>query len=44
VSTDGPALSSQYTGGSGIGSITPSVYNPESDGPPVFHSGVFTGD
>jgi hypothetical protein len=32
------------TGGSGIGGITPLVYNPESDGPPVFHSGVFTGD
>ena len=44
VSTDGPALSSQYTGGSGIGRITPLVYNPESDGAPVFHSGVFTGD
>jgi hypothetical protein len=44
VSTDGPALSSQYTGGSGIGRITPLVYNPESDGPPVFHSGVWTGD
>ena len=44
VSTDGPALSSPYNGGSGVGSITPLVYNPESDGPPVFHSGVFTGD
>jgi len=44
VSTDGPALSSQYTGGSGVGRITPLVYNPESDGPPVFYSGVFTGD
>ena len=41
---DDPTISSQYTGGSGIGSITPLVYNPESDGPPVFHSGVFTGD
>jgi hypothetical protein len=39
-----PTISSQYTGGSGIGGITPLVYNPESDGPPVFHSGVFTGD
>ena len=39
-----PAISAQYTGGSGIGGITPLVYNPESDGPPVFHSGVFTGD
>ena len=44
MSTDGPALSSQYNGGSGIGRITPLVYNPESDGPPVFHSGVWTGD
>ena len=44
VSTDGPALSAQYTGGSGIGRITPLVYKPESDGPPVFHSGVWTGD
>ena len=41
---DDPAISAQYTGGSGIGRITPLVYNPESDGPPVFHSGVFTGD
>jgi hypothetical protein len=41
---DDPTISSQYTGGSGIGGITPLVYNPESDGPPVFHSGVFTGD
>ncbi len=32
------------TGGSGGGRITPLVYNPESDGPPVFYSGVFTGD
>ncbi len=39
-----PTISAQYTGGSGIGGITPLVYNPESDGPPVFHSGVFTGD
>ena len=39
-----PIISAQYTGGSGIGGITPLVYNPESDGPPVFHSGVFTGD
>ena len=37
-------ISAQYTGGSGIGGITPLVYNPESDGPPVFPSGVFTGD
>ena len=37
-------ISSQYTGGSGIGRITPLVYYPESDGPPVFHSGVWTGD
>jgi len=44
VSKDGPALSSQYTGGSGAGRITPLVYNPESDGPPVFHAGVWTGD
>jgi hypothetical protein len=44
VSTDGPALSWQYNGGSGVGRITPLVYNPESDGPPVFHSGVWTGD
>ena len=44
VSTNGPALLSRYTGGSGIGRITPLVYNPESDGPPVFHSGVWTGD
>ena len=41
---DDPTISSRYTGGSGIGRITPSVYNPESDGPPVFHSGVWTGD
>ncbi|MCY3016177.1 MAG: hypothetical protein NT171_16015, partial [Planctomycetota bacterium] len=41
---DDPAVSAQYTGGSGIGRITPLVYNPESDGPPVFHSGVWTGD
>ena len=39
-----PTISAQYTGGSGIGRITPLVYNPESDGPPVFHSGVWTGD
>jgi hypothetical protein len=39
-----PTISAQYTGGSGGGRITPLVYNPESDGPPVFHSGVFTGD
>jgi hypothetical protein len=41
---DDPTISAQYTGGSGIGRITPLVYNPESDGPPVFHSGVWTGD
>ena len=41
---DDPTISAQYTDGSGIGRITPLVYNPESDGPPVFHSGVFTGD
>ena len=41
---DDRTISAQYTGGSGIGGITPLVYNPESDGPPVFHSGVFTGD
>ena len=41
---DDPTISSQYTGGSGGGRITPLVYNPESDGPPVFHSGVWTGD
>jgi hypothetical protein len=41
---DDPTISAQYTGGSGIGRITPLVYNSESDGPPVFHSGVFTGD
>ncbi|MEI6352218.1 MAG: hypothetical protein WCP06_14070, partial [Verrucomicrobiota bacterium] len=41
---DDPTISSQYTGGSGIGGITPLVYTPESDGPPVFHSRVFTGD
>jgi hypothetical protein len=41
---DDPTISSQYTDGSGIGRITPLVYNPESDGPPVFHSGVWTGD
>jgi hypothetical protein len=41
---DDPAISAQYTGGSGGGRITPLVYNPESDGPPVFHSGVWTGD
>jgi hypothetical protein len=41
---DDPTISAQYTGGSGIGGITPLVYTPESDGPPVFHSGVFTGD
>ena len=31
---DDPTISPQYTGGSGIGGITPLVYNPESDGPP----------
>jgi len=41
---DDPTISAQYTGGSGIGRITPLVYNPQSDGPPVFHSGVWTGD
>ena len=41
---DYATISAQYTGGSGIGGITPLVYNPESDGPPVFYSGVFTGD
>ncbi len=41
---DDPTISAQYTGGSGIGGITPLVYTPESDGSPVFHSGVFTGD
>ena len=41
---DDPTISAQYTGGSGIGHITPLVYNPQSDGPPVFHSGVWTGD
>jgi hypothetical protein len=41
---DDATISSQYTGGSGIGGITPLVYTPESDGSPVFHSGVFTGD
>ena len=41
---DDPTVSAQYTGGSGIGRITPLVYNPESDGPPVFHSGVWTGE
>ena len=39
-----PAISAQYTGGSGIGRITPLVYNPQSDGPPVFVSGVWTGN
>jgi hypothetical protein len=39
-----PTISAQYTGGSGGGRITPLVYNPERDSPPVFHSGVFTGD
>jgi hypothetical protein len=41
---DDPAVSAQYIGGSGGGRITPLVYNPESDGPPVFVSGVWTGD
>jgi hypothetical protein len=41
---DDPTISAQYTGGSGIGRITPLVYNPQNDGPPVFHSGVWTGD
>ena len=41
---DDPTISAQYTGGSSGGRITPLVYNPESDGPPDFHSGVFTGD
>jgi hypothetical protein len=41
---DDPAVSAQYTGCSGGGRITPLVYNPESDGPPVYHSGVWTGD
>jgi hypothetical protein len=42
--TNDPTILAQYTGGSGIGGITPLVYNPQSDGPPVFHSGVWTGD
>jgi len=41
---DDPTISAQYTGGSGVGRITPLVYNPESDGPPVFQSGVWMGD
>ena len=41
---DDPTISAQYIGGSGVGRITPLVYNPESDGPPVFVSGVWTGD
>ena len=41
---DDPTISARYTSGSGIGRITPLVYNPQSDGPPVFHSGVWTGD
>ena len=41
---DDPTISAQYTGGSVIGGITPLVYNPESEGPPVFHSCVWTGD
>ena len=39
-----PALSAQYTDGSGIGPNTPLVYNPQSDGPPVFVTGVLTGN
>ena len=41
---DDPTISARYTGGSGVGRITPLVYTPQSDGPPVFHSGVWTGD
>ena len=39
---DDPTISARYTGGSGIVRITPLVYNPESDGPPVFDSGLWT--
>jgi hypothetical protein len=42
--TNDPTILAQYTGGSGIGGITPLVYNPQSDGSPVFQSGVWTGD
>jgi hypothetical protein len=41
---DDPTISAQYTGGSGIGRITPLVYNPQNDGPPVFVSGLWTGN
>ena len=41
---DDPTILAQYTGGSGIGGITPLVYNPQSDGSRVFQSGVWTGD
>lgn len=48
-STDGslandPTILAQYTGGSGIGRITPLVYQFGSDDGPGFHSGVWTGD
>jgi hypothetical protein len=42
--TNDPTILAQYTGGSGIGGITPLVYNPQSDGSPVFQLGVWTGD
>ena len=39
---DDPTLSAQYTGGSGIGRITPLVYQFGSDDGPGFQSGVWT--
>jgi hypothetical protein len=42
--TNDPTILAQYTGGSGIGGITPLVYNHQSDDSPVFQSGVWTGD
>jgi Restriction endonuclease fold toxin 3 len=42
--TNDPAISAQYTGGSGIGRITPLVYQFGSDDGPGFHSGGWTSD
>ena len=41
---DDPTISAQYTGGSGIGRITPLVYQFGSDDGPGFQSGVWTSD
>lgn len=39
-----PTISAKHTGDSGGSRITPLVYNPRSEGPPVFVSGVLTGN